>query len=68
LPLIRGIKHQIDLVPYSAIPNRPTYRSKPKETKELQMLVEELMSKRYIWESMSLCVVPISSVPKKDGT
>ena len=48
LPLIRGIKHQIDLVPCSTIPNKPIYRSKPKETKELQRLVEELMSKRYI--------------------
>ncbi|XP_073120094.1 uncharacterized protein [Henckelia pumila] len=36
LPPLRGIEHQIDLVPRSALPNRPTYRSNPEETKELQ--------------------------------
>ncbi|KAH9649251.1 hypothetical protein KPL70_025912 [Citrus sinensis] len=36
LPPIRGIEYQIDFVPSAAIPNRPAYRSNPKETKELQ--------------------------------
>ena len=36
LPPIRGIKHQIDFVPGVTIPNQPTYRSNPEETKELQ--------------------------------
>jgi hypothetical protein len=35
LPLIRGIKHQIDLVPSLTTPNRPTYRSNIGEIKEL---------------------------------
>jgi len=35
LPLIRGIEHQIDFVLGATIPNRPAYRSNPKETKEL---------------------------------
>ena len=30
---IRGIKHQIDFVPCATIPNRPAYRSNPKEDK-----------------------------------
>ncbi|RVW69177.1 Retrovirus-related Pol polyprotein from transposon 297 [Vitis vinifera] len=42
---IRGIEHQIDFVPGTKIPNRPTYRSNPKETKELQRQVEELLTK-----------------------
>ncbi|RVW25725.1 hypothetical protein CK203_113546 [Vitis vinifera] len=45
LPHIRGIEHQIDFVPGTKIPNRPTYRSNPKETKELQRQVEELLTK-----------------------
>jgi hypothetical protein len=57
LPLISGIEHQINLILGSVIPNRLAYRSNPKETKELQRQVEELMSKGYIRESMSLCVV-----------
>uniref|UniRef100_A0A2N9HBM8 CCHC-type domain-containing protein n=1 Tax=Fagus sylvatica TaxID=28930 RepID=A0A2N9HBM8_FAGSY len=68
LPPIRGIEHQIDFVPGAAIPNRPVYRSNPNETKELQRQVEDLMSKGYVRESMSPCVVPVLLVPKKDGT
>uniref|UniRef100_A0A2N9GS53 Tf2-1-like SH3-like domain-containing protein n=1 Tax=Fagus sylvatica TaxID=28930 RepID=A0A2N9GS53_FAGSY len=66
LPPIRGIEHQIDFVPGATIPNRPTYRSNPEETKELQWQVEELMAKGHVRESMSPCAVPVLLVPKKD--
>jgi hypothetical protein len=59
LPPIRGIEYQIDFVPGAAIPNRPAYRSNPKETKELQRQVEDLMSRGYVRESMSPCAVPV---------
>jgi hypothetical protein len=68
LPPIRGIEHQIDFVPEAAIPNQPTYRSNPEETKELQRQIEDLMSKGYVRESMSPCAIPVLLVPKKDGT
>ncbi|XP_040953670.1 uncharacterized protein, partial [Gossypium hirsutum] len=68
LPPIRGIEHQIDLVPGAAIPNRPAYRSNPEETKELQKQVNELLEKGYVRESLSPCAVPVLLVPKKDGT
>ncbi|CAA7058081.1 unnamed protein product [Microthlaspi erraticum] len=45
LPPIRGIEHQIDLVPGVPLPNRPAYRVNTKEAKELQNQVQELMSK-----------------------
>ncbi|PKI68860.1 hypothetical protein CRG98_010715, partial [Punica granatum] len=68
LPPIRGIEHQIDLVPGSALRNRPTYRCNPIEAKELQRQVNELLEKGYVWESMSPCSVPALLVPKMDGS
>ncbi|XP_012472379.1 uncharacterized protein LOC105789554 [Gossypium raimondii] len=68
LPPIRGIKHQIDLVLGAVIPNHPTYRCNPEETKELQKQVNELLEKGYVRESLSPCAVPILLIPKKDGT
>jgi len=35
LPPIRGIKHQINLIPGASLPNRATYRAKPEDTKEI---------------------------------
>jgi hypothetical protein len=40
LPPLRGIEHQIDLVPRASIPNRLAYRSDPEETTELQTQVD----------------------------
>ncbi|XP_040994309.1 uncharacterized protein LOC121240848 [Juglans microcarpa x Juglans regia] len=68
LPPILGIEHQIDFIPGASIPNRPVYRSNPKETKELQSQVSELLEKGYVPESMSPYAVPVLLVPKKDGT
>jgi hypothetical protein len=35
LPHLRGIEHQIDLIPGASLPNRATYRTNPEETKEI---------------------------------
>ena len=68
LPPIRGIEHQIDLIPGASLPNRAPYRTNPEETKEIQRQVQELLDKGYIRESLSPCAVPVILVPKKDGT
>jgi hypothetical protein len=36
LPLLRGIEHQIDLIPGASLSNRAPYRTYPEETKEIQ--------------------------------
>ncbi|CAL0303552.1 unnamed protein product [Lupinus luteus] len=68
LPPLRGIEHQIDLIPGASLHNRPAYRCNPTETKEIQHQIEELMEKGWVQESLSPCAVPIILVPKKDGT
>ncbi|KAK1602009.1 hypothetical protein QYE76_027114 [Lolium multiflorum] len=66
--MIRGIEHQIDLIPGASLPNRAPYRTNPEETKEIQKQVQALLDKGYIRISLSPCAVPVILVPKKDGT
>src|SRR3954469_18340771 len=68
LPPLRGIEHQIDLIPGATLPNRAPYKTNPQETKEIQQQVQALLDKGYIRVSLSPCVVPVILVPKKDGT
>jgi hypothetical protein len=68
LPPSRGIEHQIDLILGAVLPNRPTYRTHPKETKEIQRQVQALIDKGYVCESLSPCAFPMILVPKKDGS
>jgi len=67
LPPLRGIEHQIDLVLGTSLPNRSAYRTNPQETKEIKSQVKELLEKGWVQKSLSLCVVPVLLVPKKDG-
>ena len=48
LPPFRGIEHQIDLVPGVSLPNRPTYRTNPEETKEIKSQVQDLLEKGWV--------------------
>jgi hypothetical protein len=65
---LRGIEHQIDLIPGASLPNQATYRTNPEEMKEIQRQVQELLDNGYVRESLSPCAVPVILVPKKNGT
>ncbi|XP_051142151.1 uncharacterized protein LOC127259052 [Andrographis paniculata] len=66
LPPLRGIEHCVDFVLGASIPNRPTYRCNQKESEEIRRQVQGLLDKGWVRESLSLCVVPVLLVPKKD--
>ena len=68
LPPLRGIEHQIELIPRAALPNHLSYCTSPEETKQIQRQVQALLDKGYVHESLSPCVVPMILVPKKDGS
>jgi hypothetical protein len=65
---LRGIEHQIDLIPGASLPNQAVYRTNPEETKEIQWQVQELLDNGYVRESLSPSTVPVILVPKKNGT
>ena len=68
LPPDRSVQHFIDFIPGSTLPNLPHYRLNPAQAAELQRQVEDLVSRGFIRESHSPCVVPALLAPKKDGT
>jgi hypothetical protein len=68
LPPLRGIEHQIDLIPGAQLPNCAPYRTNPDETKEIQRQVQVLLDKGYIRESLSPLSVSVLLVHKKDGS
>jgi hypothetical protein len=68
LPPLRGIEHQIDLIPGACLPNHSPYRINPEETKEIQRQVQEVLDKGYVCESLRPCAIPVILVPKKDGS
>jgi len=62
---LRGIEHQIDFIPDASLPNRLAYRTNPTKAKEIQQ-VEDLITKGWVQDIMSSCVMPVILVPKKD--
>jgi len=60
------LEHQIDFVYETSLPNRPTYKINPEETKDIESPVQELQDKSWVQKSLSLCVMLVLLMPKKD--
>jgi len=65
LPPLRRIEHHIDLFLELLYPTNQLIGAIHKRLKKFK---GKLMSKGWVQESMSLCVVPVILVSKKDGT
>jgi len=68
LPPLCGIERGIDLIPGASLPNKPPYRVNPKETKEIQLQVQQLIDNGHVCESLSPCAIPVILAPNQDGS
>jgi len=66
LPSKRGTESNMDLIQGAFLPNRLTYRSNTKETKEIQKHEAQLMDKGSVQESLSPYAILVIPVPMKD--
>ena len=62
------VKHSIELVPSSSLPNTSIYRSSILENEEIRGKIQDLIDKGHIRPSSSPCGSPVVLVLKKDGT
>ena len=68
LPPSREVDHEIELLPGSVPPSRPTYRQSASELAELKSQLAELLEHGFIQPSKSPYGAPVLFVKKKDGT
>ena len=68
IPLHFQVKHSIDLVTSSSLPNAYVYRRYILENEEIYRKIPDLINKGHILPNSSTCVSPVILVPKKDGT
>jgi hypothetical protein len=68
LPLKRDIDFSVNLIPGATLVSKTPYRMSTPELKEMQLLLEELLKKGYIFPSLSPWGVSVLFMNKKDGT
>jgi len=68
LPPKKEIDFSIDMVPGATPVSKTPYKINTLELKELQMQLEEILKKGYIFPSVSTWGAPILFVKNKDGT
>ena len=68
VPLHCQVKHSIELVPSSSLPNAFIYRRSILENEEIHRKILDLIDKGHIRPNSSPSGSPVILVPKKDGT
>ena len=63
----KPIEHVIELQPHTKAHHARPYRLTPKETKELRLLIDDLLKKKFIDPSTSPFASPVLLVRKPDG-
>ena len=67
-PPMRGIQHQIDLIPGLVFPNNLASMKSPKEHEKFKTQVDDFLDKGLVQESESSYVVPTMLVHEKNGS
>ena len=68
VPLHSQVKHSIELVPGSSLPDAYVYRRSILKNEEIHRQIQDLIDKVHIRPNSSPCGSPIVLVPKKYGT
>ncbi|XP_052478367.1 uncharacterized protein LOC128033909 [Gossypium raimondii] len=68
LPPDRDVEFRINVLPRTTLVSIAPYRIAPKELKESKLQLQELLSKGFIWPSMSPWGAPVLFVKKKDDS
>ena len=68
VPLHCQVKHSIELVPGSSLPNASVYRRSILKNEEIRRQIQDLNDKGHTRPSSSPCGSPVVLVPKIDGT
>jgi len=68
LPPDREVEFSIDLLPGTSPLSKAPYRMAPAEMKKLKDQLQELLSLRFIWPSVSPSSAPVLFVNNKDGS
>jgi hypothetical protein len=67
LPPLRGIEHQIDLIPGAQLPNRAPYHTNPDETKEIQRRYRRCLTRDTFVSLFALALFLCYLFPRKMG-
>lgn len=62
------VEHEIEIKPGARLPRRQPYQTTPKIEQEINLIVADLLEKKFIVPSKSPCSSPVVLVKKKDGT